>query len=763
MVTAHTVHREVGGRELTIETGLLARQANASVTVRYGDTLVLVTATASPQPREGVDFLPLTVDYEERLYAAGKIPGSFFRREGRPSQEAILAGRLTDRTIRPLFPKGFRHEVQVIITVLSVDKEIPPDVLGTIGASAALSLSDISFEGPVSSTRIGYVDGAFVINPTFSQVEQGSLDLIVAGSRDAVVMVEAGAKEVDESLLLEAIRLGQEVNRRVIQLQEDLAAQAGKPKMAFVPAAKRSGVEEAVRAALRGRLSEVVRQPTKGERSEALDTLQEELREELEKTYASEEWLPAFEEQVKAEVRDGILTRGRRPDGRGPKEIRPISCAVGILPRTHGTGLFTRGETQVLSIVTLGSIAEVQKLDTLSPEETRRFLHHYNFPPFSTGEVKRIGSPGRREIGHGALAERALEPVVPSQEEFPYTLRIVSEVLSSNGSTSMASVCGSCLALMDAGVPIKRPVAGVAMGLVTGEGGRFAVLTDIQGVEDAMGDMDFKVAGTTEGVTALQMDIKLKGISHGVLEAALAQAREARLYILDKMLEAIPGVRETMSPFAPRMTRLHINPERIGALIGPGGKTIRSITEQTKATINVENDGTVYVGSTSAEAAERAIEMIRRLTQDITVGEVYTGKVVRIMPFGAFVEIAPGRDGMVHISELADYRVGAVEDICKLGDEMTVLVTEIDPAGKIRLSRRAVLEKLQGSGGDGQETGGEPSRPPAPREEQPSRPGGPRPLGDRGPRRDDRRGPPRGPFSGRGHGDRGGQGPSRPT
>jgi polyribonucleotide nucleotidyltransferase len=691
--TVHTFQREIGGRQLIVQSGLVARQANGAVTVRYGDTVVLVTACMS-KPREGVDFLPLTVDFEERLYAAGKIPGSWFRREGRPSTSAILTARLTDRPLRPLFPKGFRHDVQIIITALSADQENDHDILGIIGASAALTISDIPFEGPVGATRIGYIDGQFVVNPTFAQRKDSLLDLVVASTRQAVVMVEAGAMELPEELVLEAVRHAHTVNQEVIALQEEMAAAIGKPKIAWEPPPLQPEVAQAVREFVRAQQWDLLA-AAKDERQALMDQRRQELLAALGETYPQDQLLRAFEEEVRRVVRTRILEEGLRPDGRRPDELRPVSTAVGLLPRTHGSGLFTRGETQVLTIATLGSLGERQELDTIEPEESKRFIHHYNFPPFSTGEARPLRGPSRREIGHGALAERALEPVIPSEEEFPYTIRLVSEVLSSNGSTSMASVCGSTLSLMDAGVPIKAPVAGVAMGLVTGEDGRFAVLTDIAGLEDHYGDMDFKVAGTAEGITALQLDIKIKGLDFAVLQEALRRAREARLYILQRMLETIPESRAELSPYAPRMYRIQIPVEKIGAVIGPGGRVIRSIIDETKCTIDVEDDGTVYIGSPSEAAARRAIEIIEGLTKEVKVGEIYTGKVTRLVPFGAFVEILPGKEGLVRTEELADYRARRPEDVVRVGDEIMVMVTEVDQFGRINLSRRAVLEGLQ--------------------------------------------------------------------
>ena len=725
----HTTSDEIAGRQLTIETGKLANQAGGSVTVRYGDSILLVTACAAPDPREGVDFLPLTIDYEERLYAVGKIPGSFFRREGRPTETATLAARLTDRPLRPLFPKGFHNEIQVIVTVLSADQANDPDVLGIIGASSALCLSDIPFDGPVSATRLGYIDGEIVVNPTFAQLEESKLDLVVAGTRDAIAMVEAGASEVSEEVIIQAVKRGQEVNQVVIGLQQELMALAGKPKMSpKLDGYADDELIEKVASAVGDRLHPTIfTGKEKGERDGSVDNLVGEVAAQLSEDYSRQSVGAAFEALLKKEVRSGIVLGGLRPDGRGPKEIRPISCETSVLPRTHGSGLFTRGQTQVLTIATLGSMAENQKLDTINPEESKRYLHHYNFPPYSVGEVRRVGGPGRREVGHGALAERALLPVVPSEEEFPYTIRLVSESLSSNGSTSMASVCGSTLALMDAGIPLKAPVAGVAMGLVMTEDDRYVILTDIQGVEDALGDMDFKVAGTAQGITALQMDIKVKGITYGIMEEALSQAREARMFVLERIKSTLAEPREDLSPYAPRMLRIKIPVEKIGAVIGPGGKTIRSIIEETKATINVDNDGTVTIGSVSGEAAQKAVQRIEMLTKEAEVGGIYTGKVVRLMNFGAFVEILPGKDGLVHISELSNERVESVEDVVHVGDEITVMVREIDSMGRINLSRRALL---QGPGTDGDST---------------PRPAESRPPQDSGRSEDDRFGRPRGP------------------
>ncbi|MGD0764897.1 MAG: polyribonucleotide nucleotidyltransferase [Dehalococcoidia bacterium] len=756
-----TYERVVSGRTLRIETGKLAGQANGAVILRYGETVVLATACASPQPREGIDFFPLTIDYEERLYAAGKIPGSFFRREGRPTTEAILAARLTDRPLRPLFPKGFRNDVQIVLTVLSADQENSPDVLGTIGASAALSISDIPFAGPVSAVRVGYVNGEYVIMPTYSQLKESELELIVSSTGDAVMMVEAGATGVTEDVVLGGIRAGHETNLQIIALQNEIVADVGKAKTAVVRPEVAEDLRRDVAQYVEGKLSEILAAVNKEERERSLGERREELLERLGETYAADQILRAFDEKLKQEIRGSVLEKGVRPDGRGLRDIRPISAEVGILPRTHGSGLFTRGETQVLTIATLGSTSEEQRLDTLSPEDTKRFLHHYNFPPFSVGEVRRMGSPSRRDVGHGALAERAIEPVIPAEGDFPYTIRLVTEVLSSNGSTSMASVCGSTLSLMDAGVPIKEPVAGIAMGLMIGEDGKYRILTDIAGLEDAMGDMDFKVAGTAGGITALQMDIKVKGITPEIMGEALAQARDARLEILAKMRETIAESRKELSQYAPRMYRIQIPQKKIGTVIGPGGRVIRSIVEETKCTIDVEDDGTVFIGSTSEEMANRAIEIIQGLTREVEVGTIYTGRVTRITSFGAFVEIMPGKEGLVRISELADYRVPSVEDVVKLGDEIMVMVMEIDNLGRVNLSRRAVLEggaEAEAGPLPGNErvpvgvppgpTGGaRPHRPGPPEQRRPhnprpSGPGGPpRGAGDAGPNR-----PPRRPF-----------------
>ena len=682
---------DVGGRSLIIETGKLAEQASGAVTVRYGDTVVLVTVTISDEPREGVDFLPLTIDYEERLYAAGKIPGGFIRREGRPSEEAILACRLVDRPLRPLLPKEWHRDIQIIATVLSADQENDPDVLAVIGGSATLSLSEVPFAGPVSAVHVGYINGELVLNPTLAQLEESQLDLVVASTGQAIVMIEAGAREIPEDVIPQAIKFGHEANQDIIKLQEQLQQACGKPKEEIPSQEVTPGVAAALSSAVGERLTQALNQPDKSQREQTLSELKKELVESLGETFTEEDILVAYEARVKAEVRTSIL-KGQRLNGRGLTEVRPISCEVGILPRTHGSALFTRGQTQVLTIATLGSTRKEQQLDGLGIEETKRFIHHYNFPPFSSGEVKRLGSTSRREIGHGSLAERALVPVLPKDEDFPYTIRLVSEVLSSSGSTSMASVCASSLSLMDAGIPVKRPVSGIAMGLITGDDGKYVILTDIEGLEDAYGDMDFKIAGTSEGITAIQMDIKLKGVSLELIKEIIEQSKAARSFIMIEMQKTIGTSRPEVSHYAPRMHKMTIDPEKIGAVIGSGGKTIRSIIEETKTTIDVNNDGTVLIGAIDEEAARKAIEIIEGLTKEIEIGSIYTGKVTRLLSFGAFVEILPGKEGMVHISELANYRVPTIEDEVKVGDEITVMVIK-NEEGKIGLSRKAVFEK----------------------------------------------------------------------
>lgn len=690
----HSYSAHIGEHEIVIETGTLALQAGGSVTVRSGETVVLATATAAHKPREGTDFFPLNVDYEERMYAAGKIPGSFFRREGRPSETGILLCRLTDRPLRPLFPKGLRNDVHIVLTSLASDEEHYIDVLATVAASAALHISDIPWGGPIGAVRIGYIDNELVANPTISEMERSKIDLRLAGTADAILMVEAGASEVSEELMLQALKHGHEAMQEVIQLQNEMRTAVGKEKLVFPTFLPSEEVKTAVQEKVADRIGKVLESVSfKAERNEGLDALEQEVVEGLGETHDPKDIKEAFGSFFKTEVRERILDQGKRVDGRDLTTVRPISCEVGVLARTHGTGLFTRGETQVMSILTLGTPRDEQTLDSLDTEDAKRYLHHYNFPPYSTGEAGFMRGPKRREVGHGALAERALVPVLPPEDEFPYTIRVVSEALSSNGSTSMASVCGSTLALQDAGVPILAPVAGVAMGLIM-EGDRHAVLTDILGMEDHLGDMDFKVAGTRAGITALQMDLKLQGVPYDILEKALAQARDGRFFILDRMVETISEPRPKLSPYAPRITVVHVDPEKIGAIIGPGGKMIRRIQEETEARIDIEDDGSVFIAAKTGPAAEKAIEMIEDLTADVELGKIYTGRVVRTTDFGAFVEILPGKDGLVHISQLADYRVPSVEDVVVVGDEAQVMVIGIDDQGKVRLSRSAVLEGL---------------------------------------------------------------------
>ncbi len=686
----------ISGRVLSMETGRLAEQANGAVLVRYGETTILATATGSTSPREGIDFFPLTVDVEERMYAVGKIPGGFIKREGRPTEHSILASRLTDRPIRPLFPKGYRNDVQIIITVLSADQENDFDVLGISAASAALSVSDIPFAGPVGAVRVGYIDDKLVINPTETQLAESRLDLVIAGTSDAIMMVEAGAKEVPEEVILAALQAGHEAIQEIIRLQEKLAQMVGKAKVPFVPTESDKTLSAEVAAFVRPRFEKSVVQANKAKREEALDQIRADLAEILGAKYPDrlKEIMGLYDKELKGFVRTMILEKGLRPDGRALTEVRPITCEVGLLPRTHGSGLFTRGQTQVLSLTTLGSPGDEQILDGLGLDENKRFMHHYNFPPFSVGEARPSRGPGRREIGHGALAERAIAAVIPSQEEFPYTIRIVSEVLSSNGSTSMGSVCGSTLSLMDAGVPIRAPVSGVAMGLITGDGqnaDRFAILTDIQGMEDALGDMDFKVAGTADGITALQMDIKVKGITPEIMSRALSQAHEARMFIMEKMLDTLPEPRLDLSPYAPRIQAIKINPDKIGAVIGPGGKMIRKIQEESGAKIDIQDDGTVSISAVSGEGMQRALDAVRALTEEVEIGKIYNGIVKRIVDFGAFVEFLPGKEGLVRTPQLADYHVNRPEDVVSVGDEITVMVTEVDPQGRVNLSRRAAL------------------------------------------------------------------------
>ncbi|NMB24587.1 MAG: polyribonucleotide nucleotidyltransferase [Firmicutes bacterium] len=693
---------EVGGRPLVLETGALAQQANGSVLMRYGDTVVLVTATISNEPREGIDFFPLMVDYEERMYAVGRIPGGWGRREGRPGEMAILSARMIDRPLRPLFPEGLRNDVQIVATILSVDQDNAPDITAMIGASAALSFSDIPFGGPVGGVIVGRVDGEFVINPTLEEQGKSDLSLVVAGTYDAVTMVEAGAQEVPEDVVLDAIMFGHEEVKRIVAFQRDIAKEVGKEKIEVSLSTPSPAIVDWLKARGSKPLRDALKNSDKLSREADVDHVKATLLHD----YAKEHGQEAFDEDeknlnramadlVKELVRDMIIHDKQRPDGRGLSEIRPISTAVGLLPRVHGSAVFTRGQTQVMTACTLGVKSDEQMLDDLGDEDRKRYIHHYNFPPYSVGETRPMRGPARRDIGHGALAERALLPLIPQEDEFPYTIRLVSEVLESNGSSSQASVCGSTLALMDAGVPIKRPVAGIAMGLVK-EGDEFSILADIQGLEDALGDMDFKVAGTAEGVTALQMDIKIEGVTRDILQEALAQAKAGRLFILEKMMEAIDTPRAELSPYAPRIFTMEIPVDKIRDVIGPGGKTIRKIIDETGVSIDIEDDGRVYVASTNQEAGIKAQSLISNLVKDVEVGEIYQGSVKRIMDFGAFVEVLPGKEGLVHISKLAKGRVGKVEDVVNVGDTITVKVIEIDRMGRINL---ATLEALEGSDG----------------------------------------------------------------
>jgi polyribonucleotide nucleotidyltransferase len=721
----------VNNRQFKIDTGKLANQAESSVTVSYGDTVVLVTTCIGSEPHEPGDMVRLTIDYEERHYAVGKIPGSFIRREGRPSEQATLSARMTDRSLRPLLSKEIPYDIQIIITVLSTDQENAPDVVALVGASASLANSSIPFAGPVGAVRVGYIDNEIIINPPTSRMNESLIDVIVASTRDRVVMVEASAQQAPEDLVLKAIRAGHEANQEIIKLQEGIQSSCGKPKFELQSAETPVELAEQINSDFSETINFAISQPDRDKREELKNQLVkkavEDLKEVFQEAYSEAEITRYIESQLKKMARKNILQSRHHMDGREQDQIRPLSSEVGVLPRTHGSGLFSRGRTQVLTITTLGSPRQEQMIDGLGVEDTKRFMHHYNFPPFSTGEVKRIGSPGRREIGHGALAEKALAQVIPSEEDFSYTIRLVSEVLSSNGSTSMASVCASTLSLMDAGVPIKAPVAGIAMGLVTGENGEIVVLTDIEGMEDAYGDMDFKVAGTSKGITAIQMDTKLHGLPGEVFEETLNKARDARLFILDNMAQAIANSRAELSPYAPRQYKMNIDPSKIGALIGPGGKTIRSIIDETKVTIDVEDSGTVIIGSPNDESAKKAMDIIDSLTRDVEVGTIYTGKVTRITNFGAFVEILPGKEGLVHISEMADYRVNKVEDIAKVGDELTVKVIEIDNMGRINLSRRAVLGGDSSDQEPGGHSGGSKGAPPY----KQSRPHG-HPRGDGG-------------------------------
>ena len=689
----HTFSTELGGRPLTIETGKIAKQANGSVLIRYGETAVVVAVTGTDTPREGVDFFPLTVDFEEKMYAVGKIPGGFLRREGRPPETAILTSRLIDRPIRPMFPDGYHNDVQIVATAVSVDPDNAPDIPAMIGASCALSISDIPFEGPIAGVRVGRVDGKFIINPTLEQAAVSEMNVAVAGTKEAILMVEAGAKEVSEQVMLDAILFGHEEIKKLVAFQEQIQAEVGKPKMEFTPYVPPEALSKEIMEYGEPKIHDALMDPDKLHRDKMVSETKEAILEHFVELYPESEIdIAHIVQKLVKKVFRHIITHDKiRPDGRALDEVRPISCEVGLLARPHGCSLFTRGQTQVLNCLALAPLREAQTLDGLGTELTKRYIHHYNFPPYSVGETRPLRSPGRREIGHGALAERALLPVIPSEEEFPYTIRLVSEVLESNGSSSMASTCASTLSLMDAGVPIKAPVSGVAMGLVK-EGDDITILTDIQGLEDANGDMDFKVAGTEKGITAIQMDIKIDGINRQIFEQALEQARKGRAYILGKMLECIPAPRPSLKEHAPKITTLKINPDKIKDVIGPGGKVIKKITEESGAKIDIEEDGTVYVAAADQASANKAIEAINAITAEPEIGKIYTGTVTRLMNFGACVEFMPGREGLVHISQLAKERVEKVEDVVNVGDEIVVKLVEIDAKGRMNLSRKAALQ-----------------------------------------------------------------------
>jgi polyribonucleotide nucleotidyltransferase len=692
MATAHSTQIEIGGRRFSLETGRVAKQADGAVLVRYGDTVVLATVVASKSAVEAQDFFPLTVDYRERAYAGGRIPGGFFKREGRPVEKEILTSRLIDRPLRPLFPKGFRNEIQVIALAISADQENDPDILAMNGASAAVAVAGLPFLGPFGAVRIGLIEGRLVINPTLRELEASALDLVVAATEDSVVMVEAGAHEVPEETFVEAIALGHQECRHLVRIQRALAQMAGKPRWEFEAPAPDVALEDQVRAAAGTRLREVVRVVDKMERAHALSRLAQDVLaavdpEGLRKVKVRE----CLDKLEKEEVRRMVLDEGVRIDGRKARETRAITAEVGFLPRAHGSAVFTRGETQALVAATLGTKQDEQKIEALEGESFKPFMLHYNFPSFSVGEVRRFGSPGRREIGHGALAERSVQPVLPPREDFPYTIRIVSDILESNGSSSMATVCGSSLALMDAGVPIKAPVAGIAMGLIK-EGDRFAILTDIMGTEDHYGDMDFKVAGTAAGVTGLQMDIKIAGVSREIMAEALRQAHEARLFVLSRMREAIATPRPELPPHAPRFVTIRIRPEKIREVIGPGGKVVRGIQDQTGVKVDIEDDGKVTLFGADARLVQQAIDIIQGICKEVEVGRLHLGKVKKVVDFGAFVEIMPGTEGLLHISQIAEERTRRVEDVLREGDHVLVKVLEVDPSGKIRLSRRAALK-----------------------------------------------------------------------
>ena len=692
-----TFKTAIGGKLLELEIGKVCELANGQVMVRYGDTVVNVTACASKEPRPDIDFFPLSCDYEEKMYAAGKIPGGFIKREGRPSEKAILNSRLMDRPLRPLFPKGFFNDVQVVATVMSVDDDAPSEIAAMIGSSVALAISDIPWEGPTGSVLNGMVDGQFIVNPSLEQREASTMHLVVSGTKEAIMMVEAGAQEVPEDTILDAIMFAHEEIKKIVEFIEEIVKEVGKPKMEIELYKVPEDIEAAVREYAEDKMRAAIQTYDKMERLDNMDAVEAETKEHFEEIYPDngKDIGNVLYTITKEQVRKMILDDGIRPDNRKRTEIRPIWCDTHVLPRTHGSGLFKRGQTQVLSVATVGPLSEAQTIDGINEQTEKRYMHHYNFPPYSVGEAGRMKSPGRREIGHGALAERALLPVLPSEEDFPYAIRVVSEVLSSNGSTSQASVCGSCLALMDAGVPIKAPVAGIAMGLIerVEEDGssKMAILSDIQGMEDFLGDMDFKVAGTAKGVTAIQMDIKVHGLSKEVLQNALKQAYEGRMHIMKEMLDELPAPREEMSPYAPRIISMHIDPDHIRTVIGPGGKTINRIIAETGVKIDIDDTGLVYIAAPDMKSAEAGVREIELLTKEPEPGEIYEGKVTRIMNFGAFIEILPGKEGLLHISKMAKHRVEKVEDEMNIGDIVKVKVTEIDSQNRINLSRKELL------------------------------------------------------------------------
>ena len=693
-----TFKTAIGGKLLELEIGKVCEMANGQVMVRYGDTVVNVTAVASKEPRPDIDFFPLSCDYEEKMYAAGKIPGGFIKREGRPSEKAILNSRLMDRPLRPLFPKGFFNDVQVVATVMCVDNDAPSEIAAMIGSSVALAISDIPWDGPTGSVLIGMVDGQFVVNPSLAQREQSSMHLVVSGTKEAIMMVEAGANEVPEETILDAIMFAHEEIKKIVEFIEEIVKEVGKPKMEIELYKVPEDIEAAVREYAEDKMRAAIQTYDKMERLDNMDAVEAETKEHFAEIYPDngKDIGNVLYAITKEQVRSLILDDEIRPDNRKRTEIRPIWCDTGLLPRTHGSGLFKRGQTQVMSIATLGPLSEAQIIDGITEQTEKRYMHHYNFPPYSVGEARPMRSPGRREIGHGALAERALIPVLPSEEEFPYAIRVVSEVLSSNGSTSQASVCGSCLALMDAGVPIKAPVAGIAMGLIerVEEDGssKMAILSDIQGMEDFLGDMDFKVAGTAKGVTAIQMDIKVHGLSKEVLQNALKQAYEGRMHIMKEMLDELPEPRKELSPYAPRIISMQIEPDQIRTVIGPGGKTINRIIADTGVKIDIDDTGLVYIAAPDMESAQAGIREIELLLKEPEPGEIYEGKVTRVMPFGAFIEILPGKEGLLHISKMAKERVEKVEDVMNVGDVVKVKVTEIDSQNRINLSRKELLK-----------------------------------------------------------------------